>query len=70
MKIVENKDFEKEFPSEVTRIVNDVTVFMDYDFMVRFNPKEKENIWKQVKELKVCADQVATDSHGYEYVGW
>jgi len=70
MKIVENKDFEKEFPSEVTRIMNDVTVFMNYDFMVRFKPSEKEIIWKQIKELKVDADQIAKDSEGYEYVGW
>jgi hypothetical protein len=70
MKIVENKYFEKEFPLEVTRIMNDVTVFMNYDFMVRFKPDEKEIIWKQIKELKVDADQVVIDSEGYEYVGW
>lgn len=70
MKIVENKDFEKKFPLEVTRIMNDTIVFMNYDFMVRFKSAEKEIIWKQIKELKVDADQVATDSEGYEYVGW
>lgn len=44
MKIVENKDFEKEFPAQVTRICNDVIVFMNYDFMVRFKPEEKDDV--------------------------
>ena len=70
MKIVENKDFEKEFPLEVTRIMNDVVIFMNYNYMVRFKEDEKEIIWKQIKELKVDADQVCIDSEGYQYVGW
>jgi len=70
MKIVENKDFEKEFTLEVTRIMNDVVVFMNYDFMVRFKDSEKEIIWNQIKELKVDVDKVCIDSEGYQYVGW
>ena len=70
MKIVENKDFEKEFPLEVTRIMNDVVIFMNYNYMVRFKEDEKEIIWKQIKELKVDADQVCIDLEGYQYLGW
>ena len=43
---------------------------MDYNFMVRFKPNEKDVIWKYIKELKVDADQVAIDSEGFEYIGW
>ena len=70
MKIVQNKDFEKEFPSEVTGIMNDVTIFMNYQFMIQFKPEEKELAWNKAKELNGEADQVAKDSNGYEYIGW
>lgn len=70
MKIVKNEDFEKEFPSEVTRIMNDVIIFMNYEYMIQFKPEEKEIAWNKVKELKVDVDQVAKDSKGYEYIGW
>ena len=70
MKIVKNEDFEKEFPSEVTKIMNDVIIFMNYEYMIQFKPEEKEIAWNKVKELKVDVDQVAKDSKGYEYIGW
>ncbi len=43
---------------------------MNYDFMVKFKSNEKTIIWEEIKKLKVDADQVATDTEGYEYVGW
>lgn len=70
MKIVENKDFENEFPLEVTQIMNDVVVFMNYSYMIRFKESETEIILKQIKELKIDIDQVCTDSNGYQYLGW
>ncbi len=70
MEIIENKDFLKIFPLEVTQIKNDTVVFMNYNFMVRFKSNEKTIIWEEIKKLKVDADQVATDKEGYEYVGW
>jgi hypothetical protein len=69
MKIVENKDFQKEFPSEVTGIMNDVTIFMNYDIIIQFREEEWDEAWAKLKELKGGGDQVARDSNGFIYIG-
>lgn len=69
MKIVENKDFEKEFPSEVTQMVNDITVFMNYNVIIQFKEDEWDDAWSKLKELCGGGDQVARDSQGNIYIG-
>lgn len=70
MKIVKNIDFKKEFPNEVTQIMNDVTVFMNYDIIIQFKEEEWDDAWAKLKELCGGGDQVARDSQGFIYIGW
>ena len=72
MKVVKNKDFEKEFPKDVLRIIDDGgTTIMDYKVAIQFKQEEWEAAWSKLIELTGGGDQFARDDEGYIYIaGW
>lgn len=69
MKIVENKDFKKEFPSSVTEIMTDTICFMNYEVVIQFKEEEWEEAWALLKKLNKGGDQIARDEE-FIYIGY
>lgn len=71
MKIVQNKDFKKEFPSEMTQIMNDICVFMNYHIVIQFSNNEENKAVKVAKKISKTEsfDQIGIDSAGLKYFG-